>query len=83
MLLSYEQVSILAKSYNTIPLYRVLVNSDSLTPISAFLKLRQRNSSLAKAGQQEKDLSEDSTSNYEFLFESVLGGEKIGRYASR
>ncbi|KAJ3349685.1 hypothetical protein HDU91_006358, partial [Kappamyces sp. JEL0680] len=61
--LSLEAVQNLAASgFNTIPIWKQL-ESDILTPISAYLKLSRNN---------EK---------YSFLFESILGGEKIGRYS--
>ena len=48
-----------------VPVYRRLV-SDSLTPVSAFQKLAN---------------SEDASSSAACLFESVIGGEKVGRYS--
>ncbi|MEM8946464.1 MAG: anthranilate synthase component I [Planctomycetota bacterium] len=48
-----------------VPVYRRLV-SDSLTPVSAFHRLAN---------------SDDSPSSAACLFESVIGGEKVGRYS--
>lgn len=59
---SLERVQQLSKEGNTIPIYKRLT-IDTLTPISAYLKLT--------TGNKE----------YSFLFESILGGEKIGRYS--
>ncbi|CAN5202337.1 anthranilate synthase component I [soil metagenome] len=50
----------LARTHTMVPVYRRLVG-DTLTPVSAFCKLRQ--------------------SGPAFLFESVVGGERIGRYS--
>lgn len=50
----------LAENHSVVPVYRRIL-SDTLTPVSAFARLR--------AGQ------------WSFLFESVVGGEKVGRYS--
>ena len=50
----------LAKTYNVVPVYRQLT-SDSLTPVSAFVRL--------------------NGGEWSFLFESVIGGEKVGRFS--
>ncbi len=54
---SFEQ---LAAQYKIVPVYRRLL-SDSLTPVSAFAKLDDHQTTC--------------------LFESVVGGEKVGRYS--
>lgn len=57
---TFEQFTALAEQFTLVPVYRRLV-SDTLTPVSAFTKIREGDSS--------------------FLFESVVGGEKVGRYS--
>lgn len=57
---SIESFRQLAGTYNVVPVYRQLT-SDSLTPVSAFVRL--------KGG------------DWSFLFESVVGGEKVGRFS--
>ena len=65
----FEQFTGLATDLNEsvdyVPVYRRLV-SDSLTPVSAFQKLA---------------LSSETHSSAACLFESVIGGEKVGRYS--
>jgi anthranilate synthase component 1 len=55
-----ETFEALARRAPLVPVFRQLV-SDTLTPVSAFCRLR--------------------TSAWSFLFESVVGGERIGRYS--
>ena len=57
---TFEKFQELSSTGNLVPVYRQLL-SDTLTPVSAYCKLRKSESS--------------------FLFESVIGGEKIGRYS--
>jgi anthranilate synthase component 1 len=57
---SFDEFAELAKSHTVVPVYRRLVG-DTLTPVSAFCKLREGDRA--------------------FLFESVVGGERIGRYS--
>ncbi len=54
-----------AQGYNRIPLMREVL-ADLDTPLSTYLKLAR---------------SEDGTRRYSYLFESVQGGEKWGRYS--
>lgn len=56
----FQQFQALAAQANLVPVYRTLL-SDTLTPISAFLKIDR-----GACG---------------CLFESVVGGEKVGRYS--
>ena len=56
----FEHFLALARRSSVVPIYRRLI-SDTLTPVSAFLRLNTQESS--------------------FLFESVVGGEKVGRYS--
>jgi anthranilate synthase component I len=57
---AFDEFARLADGHTVVPVYRQLLG-DTLTPVSAFLKV------------QEGDWS--------FLFESVVGGEKVGRYS--
>ncbi|HET6426530.1 MAG TPA: chorismate-binding protein, partial [Planctomycetaceae bacterium] len=56
----WNTFSQLASGHDLVPVYRQLV-SDTLTPVSAYARLPNRQDS--------------------FLFESVVGGERIGRYS--
>ena len=62
---SFDHFAELAADVDYVPVYRRLV-SDSLTPVSAFQKLA---------------LSSETGSSAACLFESVIGGEKVGRYS--
>jgi anthranilate synthase component 1 len=57
---SSDEFAALAGSHTVVPVFRTLA-ADTLTPVSAFRKLR--------AG------------GWAFLFESVVGGERVGRYS--
>ena len=57
---SSDEFATLAASHTVVPVFRTLA-ADTLTPVSAFRKLR--------AG------------GWAFLFESVVGGERVGRYS--
>ena len=57
---SFDEFAALAPGHTVVPVYRQLVG-DTLTPVSAFRKLRD-------GGRA-------------FLFESVVGGERVGRYS--
>jgi anthranilate synthase component 1 len=57
---SFAEFSELARTHSLVPVYRQLL-SDTLTPVSAFGKVRD--------------------ADWSFLFESVVGGERIGRYS--
>ncbi|MCZ2343429.1 MAG: anthranilate synthase component I [Bacteroidales bacterium] len=57
---SFAEFTELTREHTVVPVYRQLVG-DSLTPVSAFSKIREGNQT--------------------FLFESVVGGERIGRYS--
>lgn len=57
----------LARQGNVVPVYRTVV-ADLLSPVSAFLKLAPKAARSAGAHP------------YQFLLESVEGGERIGRY---
>ncbi len=61
---SFSEFRRLAQQGNVVPVYRAVL-ADLLSPVSAFLRLAPQN---AKA------------SRYSFLFESVEGGEHVGRY---
>lgn len=65
-----DDFTALAIDHDFVPVYRRLL-SDRLTPVSAF-RLLQRDSS---------QNSKDATSGGACLFESVIGGEKVGRYS--
>jgi anthranilate synthase component 1 len=60
----FAAFSDLAGGHTVVPVYRRLVG-DTLTPVSAFCKLRGAAASSGPA----------------FLFESVVGGERVGRYS--
>ena len=57
---SFSEFAELAAGHTVVPIYRQLVG-DTLTPVSAFCKLREGDRA--------------------FLFESVVGGERVGRYS--
>ncbi|KAJ3085644.1 hypothetical protein HK102_013972, partial [Quaeritorhiza haematococci] len=59
---------------NVIPVYSDIA-ADLLTPVSAYLKL-----AMSKPQESEKKSAKNSQQR-SFLFESVAGGEKIGRYS--
>ncbi|HLI29820.1 MAG TPA: anthranilate synthase component I [Terriglobia bacterium] len=61
---SFAEFRRLAQQSNVVPIYRAVL-ADLLSPVSAFLRVAPQN---AKA------------SRYNFLFESVEGGEHVGRY---
>jgi anthranilate synthase component 1 len=65
--LSFSEFQRLARQGNVVPVYRTIV-ADLLSPVSAFLKLAPEGAGTAKAHP------------YQFLLESVEGGERIGRY---
>jgi anthranilate synthase component I len=76
---SLEQISELVRKDegNLIPICMEM-SADLLTPVSAYLKLRSLSDTIAAA----LPTSNSATNNeYSFLFESVAGGEKIGRYS--
>ena len=60
-----EEFTELAKEHAFVPVYRTLL-CDSLTPVSAFKRLEQ-----ASSGANQSAC----------LFESVVGGERVGRYS--
>src|SRR5438128_4582622 len=64
---SYSEFRRLAGSSYVVPVYTALV-ADLLRPVSAFLRLAPHTESRSKAGP------------YQFLLESVEGGEHLGRY---
>src|SRR5438270_13367325 len=57
---TFAEFAALASGASLVPVYRQLVG-DTLTPVSAFCKVREEGPS--------------------FLFESVVGGERLGRYS--
>lgn len=66
----FETFRRLARDVELVPVYRRLVN-DTLTPVSAFHKL---DSGAVNGGR-------GGTGPCACLFESVIGGEKVGRYS--
>jgi len=64
---SFANFQRLARQGNVVPVYRTIV-ADLLSPVSAFLKLAPLAESRSRARP------------YQFLLESVEGGERIGRY---
>src|SRR5437870_10259320 len=60
----------LAKQLRLVPVYRQLVG-DTLTPVTAFRKIQT---------PPTPDLSRGGK-GWSFLFESVIGGERVGRYS--
>src|SRR5688572_22305360 len=56
----FDEFAALARDHTVVPVYRQLTG-DTLTPVSAFGKVRE--------------------GDWSFLFESVVGGERIGRYS--
>ena len=60
-----EEFKELAKEHSFVPVYRTLL-CDSLTPVSAFKRLEQSSTNDSKCA---------------CLFESVVGGERVGRYS--
>ena len=63
---NFDEFNALAEQGNTIPVYRQLM-ADALTPVTAYRRLARPSGS-------------DAASN-SFLFESVVGGERIARYS--
>ncbi|MBS3733405.1 MAG: anthranilate synthase component I [Phycisphaerae bacterium] len=63
---TFDEFLSLCEHGNTVPVYRQLL-ADSLTPVMAYERLAQP-AGFAPAG-------------YSFLLESVVGGERIGRYS--
>ena len=64
---SFSEFRRLAGRGNVVPVYTTIV-ADLLSPVSAFLRLAPQTESRSKAGP------------YQFLLESVEGGEHLGRY---
>jgi len=72
-----QQFNELARQgYNRIPVVREVL-ADTETPLSTYLKLCRGGSQVSKGSQP----AGDSRSKYSYLFESVQGGEKWGRYS--
>ncbi len=65
--LDFETFAKLAKGVDAVPVWRRLV-SDSLTPVSAFKAL-------------DRSAADPNAPGIACLFESVIGGEKVGRYS--
>src|SRR2546426_12486961 len=64
---SFSEFRRLAGRGNVVPVYTTIV-ADLLSPVSAFLRLAPQTENRSKAGP------------YQFLLESVEGGEHLGRY---
>ena len=62
----YDEFSRLAADHQLVPIYRRIA-SDAITPVLAFYRLNQQ--------------LNDGPSAAACLFESVIGGEKVGRYS--
>lgn len=65
----------LATEYDFVPVYRRLL-SDALTPVTAFRRLDG-----AARQSSRSNTSPAETTGGACLFESVIGGEKVGRYS--
>jgi len=64
---AFPEFARLAQQGNVVPVYRTVV-ADLLSPVSAYLRLAPQTA------------SEEAAHPYNFLLESVEGGERVGRY---
>ncbi|KAJ3218250.1 hypothetical protein HK099_005123 [Clydaea vesicula] len=71
-----------AKKGNLIPIYSE-ISSDLLTPVSVYSKLAYSSKNKVTSSKLDNDngLRYNTPGAYSFLFESVAGGEKIGRFS--
>jgi anthranilate synthase component I len=70
--LTFSEFRKLAVQGNVVPVYRSIV-ADLLSPVSAFLKLAPQAGGISKSSSRR-------AAQYQFLLESVEGGEHVGRY---
>jgi anthranilate synthase component 1 len=71
---SFTEFRRLASNGNVVPVYKTIV-ADLLSPVAAFLKLAPQ--TLGGAGVRARRTQKGP---YNFLLESVEGGERVGRY---